>query len=88
MATLKKRGFKRLAVLSADEIRHFTGPVTDHTIVAILDIEPSTEDLEVAVTFVRGEGDTVDRLGHELSGKAARIYEVLATDELYRNNER
>ena len=88
MATSKKGRSRDAHVTSADEVRHFTGPVTDHTIAAILDIAPSAQELEVSVIFARGEGDSVDRLGHEPSGKAARIFDILTIDELYRNNER
>lgn len=75
-------------VTAADEVRHIVGSVTDHTLAEILDTRPSLEELEVAVIFARGEGDTVDRLGHELSGKSARIYDILSKDELYQNDER
>lgn len=88
MATSKNGDRAKVAVTSADEVRHLVGLVTDHTVAEILDTQPSEKDLEVAVIFVRGEGDAVDRLGHELAGKAARIYDILAKDELYQNNDR
>jgi hypothetical protein len=76
-------------LISSDEIRELAGPVADHTVVAILETGASIADLEVAVTFARGEGDYVDRLGHSLSGKAAQVSDILAKDELYAiNNER
>jgi len=84
-----KRGdSKLLPVTSAAEIRQMAGPVTDHTIVAILNTEPSFEDLEVAAAYARGEGDTVDRLGHAMTGKVSELYAILAADELYANNSR
>jgi len=68
----RKRGdSKLLPVTSASEVRHLAGPVTDHTIAAILNTEPSFEDLEVAASYVRGEGDYVDRLGHAMTGKVS-----------------
>ena len=69
-----KRGdSKLLPVTSAAEIRQMAGPVTDHTIAAILNTEPSFEDLEVAAAYARGDGDTVDRLRsrHDRKGQRA-----------------
>jgi hypothetical protein len=77
-----------LPVTSAAEVRHLTGPVTDHTIAAILDAEPSFEDLEVASAYARGEGDTLDRLGHAMTGKVSQLYAILTADELYANDSR
>jgi len=68
----RKRGdSKLLPVTSASEVRNLAGPVTDHTIAAILNTEPSFEDLEVAAAYVRGEGDYVDRLGHAMRERSA-----------------
>lgn len=87
--TKPARGNSRnLPITSADEVRHFTGPVSDQTIVEILGETPSAEDLEVAVTFAQGEGDIADREGHELSGKPALIYEILLADDLYQSDDR
>jgi hypothetical protein len=83
----EKGDSKEIPVTSEDDVRPLTGPVTDHTIASILEMQPTVSDLEVAVIFARGEGDEVDRLGHPLSGKAARIYEILAMDELYQPAE-
>jgi hypothetical protein len=77
-----------LPITSAEEIRHFVGPVADHAIVEILGVMPTAEDLEVAVTYAQGEGDVADREGHEFSGKSARIYEILMTDDVYQVDER
>jgi len=83
----RKRGdSKLLPVTSASEVRHLAGPVTDHTIAAILNTEPSFEDLEVAAAYVRGEGDYVDRLGHAMTGKVSQLYAILTADELYAND--
>jgi hypothetical protein len=88
MPMRKKGDSKFLPVTSATEVRHLAGPVTDHTIAAILNTEPSFEELEVAAAYVRGEGDTVDRLGHAMTGKISQLYAILTADELYANNSR
>jgi hypothetical protein len=88
MARTTSGNSKHLPIVSADQVRHFTGPVSDHTVAEILGIAPSTEDLEVAVIYSVGEGDIAGIEGHELSGKPARIYEILAADELYQLDDR
>jgi hypothetical protein len=64
------------------------GRAGHRTISAILKFEPSMGDLEVAASYLRGEGSEPDRLGHQLTGKLARIYDILSADALYTNDER
>lgn len=78
---------KTMPITSAEEIRHMAGPVTDHTIAEILGLLPTAEELEVAVVYAQGEGDIAGTEGHELSGKPARIYEILARDDVYPSDE-
>ncbi|HEX5959474.1 MAG TPA: hypothetical protein VFY92_12570 [Hyphomicrobiaceae bacterium] len=72
---------------TASEVRRLAGPVTDATVAAVLTSEPSIEELEVAASYLRGEGSEVDRLGHPMSGKVAQIYDVLIADALYADDE-
>jgi hypothetical protein len=62
--------------------------VTDDTMAAILEFQPSMEELEVAVSYLQGEGSAVDRLGHPLAGKVAQLYDILSADALYASDER
>jgi hypothetical protein len=87
MPKTKKGERKLLSVTSSHEVRHVVGPVADDTIVTILKYEPSMEELEVVASYLRGEGNEVDRLGHPLTGKVARLYDILSADALYANNE-
>jgi hypothetical protein len=84
----KKGDSKEFPVTSAAEVRHLAGPVGDDTISAILKTGASFNELEVATTYVRGEGDYVDRLGHPMSGKVGQLYDILVADELYANSDR
>jgi hypothetical protein len=89
MPERKKSGSKVLPVTSSDEVRHLVGPVADETVLAILKCQASIEDLEVAASYIQGEGSTVDRAGHPMSGKVAQLYDILSSDSLYANaNER
>jgi hypothetical protein len=79
---------KRLPITSPEEIRQVAGPVDDHTIADILALMPTIDDVEVAVVYAQGEGDTVGAEGHGLMGKAARVYEILTEDDVYQFDER
>ena len=83
-----KRGdLKVRPAASSVEARHVVGPVTDNTISAILKTEASLEKLQVAVSYLRGEGSELDRLGHLLTGKVGKLYEVLSADALHAGGE-
>jgi ACT domain-containing protein len=86
MPKRSKRSSKVSSITSAD-VRYLVGPVTDDTVSAILKCGASVEDLEVAMSYVLGEGSAVDRLGHPMKGKVARLYDILSSDELYADAE-
>jgi hypothetical protein len=73
--------------VTAGDVRHVAGPVTDNTVAAVLSLEPSMEELEVAGSYLRGEGSKVDRRGHPMTGKVAQLYDVLTADVLYAEGE-
>jgi hypothetical protein len=83
----RKKGESKAQPVTSIEVRHIVGPVTDDTISAILKSEPSMEELEVATSYLRGEGSEVDRLGHPMTGKVAQLYDILSADALYANDE-
>jgi hypothetical protein len=72
---------------TAADVRHVAGDVTDATLAAVLTAEPSMEELEVAASYLRGEGSEVDRTGHPMTGTVARIYDILSADPLYAEEE-
>jgi hypothetical protein len=77
-----------MPVTSSTEVRHLVGPVADDTILAILESGASIEELEVVASYLQGEGNQADRLGHPMAGKVAQLYDILTADELYANGER
>jgi hypothetical protein len=72
---------------TADDVRHVVGPVTDDTVLAILKVEPTVEELEVTASYLRGEGSAVDRIGHPMTGRVAKLYDILRADALYADEE-
>ena len=88
MPGYEKGDSKNPPLTSSTQVRHLVGPVTDDTILAILETGASVEELEVVTSYLQGEGNHVDRLGHPMTGKVAQLYDILAADALYANDER
>jgi hypothetical protein len=55
MANTVKPNSGHVPVTSAEEVRHFAGPVTDHTVTEILGIHPTMDELEIAALHARGQ---------------------------------
>jgi len=81
MSNTPKSDSQHVPVTEAAEVRHILGDVDDDVVAEILRLQPTLSELEIAATFLRGEGNEVDRLGHPLSGKAAQIFEILSSIE-------
>jgi hypothetical protein len=88
MPGYKKGDSKSLPLTSSTQVRHLVGPVADDTILAVLETVASVAELEVVASYLQGEGNQVDRLGHSMTGKVAQLYDILTADELYANGER
>jgi hypothetical protein len=76
-----KNGHMRTMLATAGDVQHLAGPVTDATVAAVIKTEPTMEDLEVAASYLRGDGSA--RLGHSMAGKVAELYDILSNDALY-----
>ena len=87
VATPRKGDSGRVPITSADEIRQLVGDVADHTVIEILEAQPTFEELEVAAVYARGEMTTSVAADHGLSGTSAIIYDVLMQDDIYRSDE-
>jgi len=87
MANRRKGDAGKVPITSADEVRHLVGDVSDHTIVEILEAQPTINELEVASMYAQGEMSGAVAADHGLSGAAAVIYDVLMQDEIYRSDE-
>ena len=70
------------------EILHLFGPMDDHRIVEILDLQPTSKDLEVVASYCAGMSDVMGEERQPLAGKAARIYDIVRQDELLPEEER
>jgi len=69
------------------EILRMFGPIDDHRAVEIMGLNPSREELEVAMAYL---ADMTDIMGEErqpLSGRPAAIYEIVTRDETFEIEE-
>lgn len=66
---------------AVEELRHILGDIDDAKAAEILALQPTPEELDVAVMWAEGNEDIVATRGHTLSGKTARIFEILTADE-------
>ncbi len=84
----QKESSARSPPLTSAKVRHAAGEVSGATVAAVLECGlPSQEELEVAASYLRGEGSEVDRQGHPLAGKVAQLYDILSADALYAEAE-
>jgi len=66
---------------SYDDIVHFFGPLDAHLGKAIMDLEPTTAEAEVAAAYVAGLTDVTSEARTPLAGKAALIYDIVSRSE-------
>lgn len=65
-----------------DIVRVF-GPISDHTIVEVLNTSAELEDLELAALRLAQEDDAVSAARKTLEGAAAQIFDIVRRDALY-----
>jgi hypothetical protein len=69
------------------DILHLFGPIADHLAREILDLQPSADELEVAAAYMAGLTEVMGEVRAPLTGKAARIFEIVSRDELLDEEE-
>lgn len=78
----KRKGNSKMMPLFSEQVRRLVGPVSDNTLLAILECNASAQDLPAAVSYLGGEGSLPDGVGHPLAGTVAQLYDILSTDRL------
>jgi len=63
------------------DIHRMFGTLDDHRALEILDLQPSSSDLEVALAYLAEMSDVMGEERLPLSGTAADIYEIVTRDE-------
>jgi hypothetical protein len=65
---------------SADDVLRVLGELSPDRIAAILALEPTQADLELAALWAQGDGDLPAMYGHMLTGTPATIVEIVRPD--------
>lgn len=73
---------------SYSDIVHLFGPISDHLSREILELQPSPAEMEVAAAYIAGMTDVLGEARAPLTGKAARICEIVGRDELLDDDDR
>ena len=69
------------------EILRLFGTIDDHRVVEILDLNPTLEDMEITAAYLANMDDVMGEERLELSGTAARIYNIVTRDETLAEDE-
>ncbi len=69
------------ASASRDDLQRILGDLSEPTLIEILELKPSVEDLEEATMCLAGDHDVLAKSGHHVSATAGRIVEILAEGE-------
>ncbi len=64
-----------------DDVERVVGDVDETTILEILALQPTLAEFEEAAVWSRGEGDTIGKAGHTLSGVSAQVFDILTADD-------
>lgn len=67
--------------ITRSEILRLFGIIDDHKVVEIIDLDPSPDELEIVESYLAGMTDVMGEEGHPLSGKAAKIFEIVTRDD-------
>jgi hypothetical protein len=65
------------------EVLRLFGPIDDHRVLEIIDLHPSSIDLEIAGAYLADLTDVMGKERQPLSGGAAIIYEIVTRDESF-----
>ncbi len=74
--------------LSAEEIRRIAGDISDARVLAILDLDPSRDELEQAAAWAEGQSDVLGELELPLSGVVSELHEILTAGEEWEEERR
>ncbi len=67
-------------MISQDEVRRLLGYLDDEKVAEILKLRPSLPEIEQAAVCLGGQKDVLAKSGHHLPTTAARILEIVLSD--------
>ena len=72
--------------IRAEIFRRF-GSIEDHKVLEIIELQPSSADLDIAAGYIAGMSDVLGEERQALTGKAALIFDLVSQDELLEEEE-
>ena len=63
-----------------EDLQRILGDLDDSRLLEILALNPTVAEIDEAAVWATGAGDALDRSGHPLVGKAAKVYDILIRD--------
>ena len=69
------------SILGSEALRLF-GALDDHKVVQITELNPSLDELEITAAYLAGMDDIMGKERLPLTGKTARIYDIVTRDEV------
>lgn len=64
-----------------EDLRKVLPDLDDARALEVISLSPTIAEVEQAAVWAAGDGDILDRSGHPLHGKVARIFEILIRDQ-------
>jgi hypothetical protein len=77
----RPRGESDSEPATLDDAKRLLGDTDEGKIAEVLAVQPTIWELEQAAIWHRGDGDVLGKAGYPLSGKAARVFEILSVDD-------
>jgi hypothetical protein len=69
------------------EVQRLFGTLDDHKAGEIGELNPSLDELEITAAYLAGMDDVMGKERQALTGKAAKIYEIVTRDDLMGEDE-
>jgi hypothetical protein len=70
-----------MSVADSDDVRRILGEIDDATLIEIMALKPTMNDLEEAAVWAVGDGDILAKQGRPGGGVVADIVDLLTADE-------
>ena len=64
-----------------EDFKRIVGELDEPTVIKILAVDPSLEELEEAAICLAGDQDVLAKSGHHVSLKASRVVEIVTSTE-------
>ena len=81
MARIRTNAGEPEPAVSQDDLLRLVGDIDERRVFDILALNPTIAELGQAALWAAGDGDILAKGSHPLSGRAAEILEILATDD-------